>query len=108
MKSLGGKDEAEPGSMMARSLRKHLFHITHFLLIRQMQLLSLSITLPNLSTTHGNSPGVCDYVMTQNIIWIVSALKVLLKFLKNSFPGINLYLNSQCSIYSTLAKINKS
>lgn len=45
MKSLGGKDEAELGSMMASPLRKHLFHITHFLLIRQMQLLSLNITL---------------------------------------------------------------
>lgn len=56
-----GRGQAGSGSMTS-PLRKHLFPITHFLL--NMQLLSLNITFPNPSTTHGNSPGVRDYVMS--------------------------------------------
>lgn len=94
-----------PGCM-AGPLRKHLFQITDFLM-RHTQLLSLNITLPFPSTTHGHSPGVCDYGMSWKIIWVVSALRILpelKKKKKKSSAGINLYWRSQCSIYSTYAK----
>jgi hypothetical protein len=58
----GGKQEARPRSTSS-ALRKHLVQITNFLLNYTHTTLEFKHNTHNSSTTHGNSPGVCDYVM---------------------------------------------
>lgn len=58
----GGKEEAGPRSTSS-ALRKHLFQITNFLLNYTHATLEFKHNTHNSSATHGNSPGVCDYVI---------------------------------------------